>query len=92
MPKPAKKPKMGRPREKPLARAFDRAVGARIRALKKANDLTDQQLADKIGRSVSQVFRYQSGDTSADAQTLAMLGRALGCSVAELVEGIKVGK
>lgn len=92
MGRPAKKPKMGRPREKPPARHFDRSVGDRIRALKKAHGLTDRELADKIGRSVSQIFRYQSGDTSCDAETLAALARALGSTVADLVEGIKVGK
>lgn len=80
--------KLGRPRAKPPVSAFNKAVGARVKALRKAHDLTDQQLADKIGRSVAQVFRYQSGDTSLDAETLVVLAGALGCSVGDIVEGI----
>lgn len=92
MAKKKKKPKMGRPRQKPLANAFDREVGARIKARKKTAGLNDQQLAAAIDRSVSQVYRYQSGDTAVDPKTLAALALALGCTASDLVDGIEVGK
>ncbi len=85
-----KKAAMGRPRVKPRAPAFDREVGRRIRERKKAAGLSDQGLADAIDRSVSQVYRYQSGDTSVDAPTLAALAMALGCTTSDLVDGIAV--
>lgn len=87
-----KKSLMGRPRVKPRAPAFDREVGKRIRAKKQAAGMNDQQLADKVGRSVSQVYRYQSGDTSVDAPTLAALATALGCTASDLVDGIGAAK
>lgn len=90
--KKKKKAVMGRPRAIRPGNKFDQAVGARIKALKNAAGLTDQALADKIGRSVSQVFRYQSGDTRVEAETLARLGVALGCNASDFIDGISVKK
>lgn len=70
--------------------ALDKAVGARIEALKAKAGLTTPQLAEKIGRSESQVFRYQSGDSRCDAETLMLLAKALGCAPSALLDGIKL--
>lgn len=81
-----------KPRTKPPPNAFDQAVGARIVELRKAAGLTPDQLAEKIERSPSQVFRYQSGDTSVDPETMAALASALGCNASDIIDGIRVGK
>lgn len=84
------KAKITKPRTRPAPNPFDRAVGARIRAKFHAAELTDHQLAHKIGKSVSQVYRYCSGDSRVDPEMLAKLAKVLGCKASDFVDGIRV--
>lgn len=81
-----------KPRTRPAPNAFDKAVGARIRLKRNASELTDLQIAQKISKSVSQLYRYMSGDSRIYPETLAKLAKALGCKASDFVDGIRVGK
>jgi len=84
----AKKPKNGRPRTKPPAPSFDRMVGARVRVRRTILKLAPAAFAKSIGKSVSQLYRYESGDVRCDAQTLVKMAKALACQPSDLIDGI----
>lgn len=71
---------------------FDEALGARVRARRKAKKIGLDAMANRIHRSVAQLYRYESGETSIDTETLVIIAFVLCCKVDELVEGIEVPK
>lgn len=82
----------GQTKRRAAAHAFDRAVGARIKAKRQTVGITQTDLGEKIGFSVPQVSKYESGDVTCEPATLAMIAAALGCKASDFVDGIKVGK
>lgn len=56
---------------------------------KKAN-LTQKQLADKLGISKAAVGMWEIGNRKPDIITLKKLARILGCTTDELLEPIKI--
>lgn len=70
--------------------AFDRAVGVRLRARRLAHDLTQGQLGEKIGRSLSQVSKYELGEHSIELPCLARIAGVLGCKASEFIDGIGI--
>lgn len=82
----------GRPRTRPKPTAFDVEVGKRITARLPSAKLNQAGLARKLGKSPSQIYRYLSGDTSVDGETLAKIAKVLKCGVADLIDGIRVPK
>lgn len=82
----------GQTKRREAAHAFDRDVGARIKTKRQAAGLTQTDLGKKIGFSVPQVSKFESGDVTCEPATLAMIAAALGCKASDFVDGIKVGK
>jgi len=60
-------------------------VGERIRALRTARKLTQEQLAYRAGVSVGTIARIERGATRPTLETLERLARALDVSVADLL-------
>lgn len=56
----------------------------RIREIRKQKGITQQQLAEKIGVSLSVISRYESGTITPPSERLAKLAEVLGVSVEEL--------
>lgn len=85
-----KKPNLGgRPRTRPKAGAFDREVGRRITKRRESAGMSQAELARALKKSPSQIYRYGSGDSSVDSQTLARIAAVLKCTVGDLIDGVK---
>lgn len=78
----------GRPRTRPKPKPFDRMVGSRVRVRRTIAKITPAEFARKIGRSLSQVYRLESGDTPLSDEILVRAAKVLGCSQADLRDGI----
>jgi len=63
-------------------------LGQRIRELRKALSLTQEQLAERANISVSFLSMIERGDRVPHLETLAMLSKPLGVSLAEIFVGI----
>jgi transcriptional regulator with XRE-family HTH domain len=70
----------------PDERAFFTGLGQRIAQARKDADLTQQQLADRIGILQPQLASYEIGRRRVPVSLLPKLGRALGVSVEELID------
>lgn len=73
------------------AKAFDVAVGARIRERRKAAGLKQEPAAELVGISPAQLSRYENGETSTEPAMLARLAEAFGCKTSDFLDGIEVG-
>lgn len=87
MSKKAQKVKRDRHAE---AKAFDKAVGHRLKANRLGAGMKQDQAAEKVGISVSQLSRYESGETTCEPAMLARLAACYGCKPGDFVDGIEV--
>ena len=62
-------------------------VGERIKQLRKGMDLTQQQLADKVGVTYIQVGRYETGKSNPSADVLQKIAESLGTTTDFLMSG-----
>ncbi len=53
------------------------AIGARVRRIRRSQDITQEQLAARIGVAPSTVVRIETGQTSPSVETLFKLADAL---------------
>lgn len=70
-------------------RTPDQIVGAAIRARREELGLTLKDLAHGMPISLSQISRYELGDSSLDPATLMLFAKRLGCTVEELMQDLK---
>ena len=56
-----------------------------IKDIRTKRNLTQEQLADKIGKTQANVSRYENGERKLDLETAAKIAKALGCTVDDLV-------
>lgn len=61
-------------------------IGLRIRKFREANNMTQKQLADKIGISSSRVSNWEQGIHRPDVYILANICTALNVSPSELLD------
>lgn len=74
-------------------KAFFKALGARIAELRKGADMTQQQLADRLGISQQQVASYEVGRRRVAVSALPAIARAFAVSIEALIgEEAKPGK
>jgi transcriptional regulator with XRE-family HTH domain len=64
---------------------FFKALGVRIANARKAQDLTQQQLAKRLGIAQQTLAHYESGDRSFPASVLPKLAENLSLTVNELL-------
>jgi transcriptional regulator with XRE-family HTH domain len=64
---------------------FYESVGRRIRAHRRARDLTQEQLADDVDLSRTSITNIEQGNQPVSAWLLWRLSAILGCSVNELL-------
>jgi len=62
-------------------------VGKRIKELRKEQQLTQQQLAEKVGITYVQIGRYETGKSNASADVLQKVAGALGTTTDFLMSG-----
>lgn len=64
---------------------YQRRIGQRVFDARTAKDMTQQELADRIGLTRSSVANIEAGRQAFDAVQLAVIARALGVAMDELV-------
>lgn len=62
-----------------------RAIGAQLRAARKAAGLTQQQLGDRTNRDVKSISRWENAHRAPDLTELILIADALGVPLADLV-------
>lgn len=62
-------------------------VGKFIAALRKEQDLTQQQLGEKIGVTNKTISRWENGNYMPDISMLQLLSEALAVSISEIIAG-----
>lgn len=67
-------------------RGLNRRVGQRVRALRRLRRLTQEQLAERIERSVDTVSSIERGKVAPGLETLVRLATALEVTVLELLD------
>lgn len=70
---------------------LDAEVGARLKALRFQNRMTQVQLANAIGVTFQQIQKYEKGHNRLAASTLAKVAAALNCRVADFYDAPEVG-
>lgn len=66
-------------------KTIEAAVRGRIRELRIARGLTQEQLCERAGISIDAITRIESGSRTPTLSTLASIARALGVELSELV-------
>ena len=65
-----------------------RVVGERIKKIRVAKGLTQDQLADQAGLNRAHLYRLEGGKQSMTLRTLKLIADSLGVSLADLVKGL----
>lgn len=68
------------------------AIGQRIKTIRKAREMTQEQLAEALSVSVGYVSQIERGVTKVSLDTLSAIAGSLGCDLAELVTGVAVAQ
>ena len=88
-PEPAARPgRRGRSR----AEDIDRHVGARLRERRTMLGLTQQQVAEMLGITCQQLYKYETGANRVSAGRLHHLARVLGVEPGYFYEGLGSGE
>lgn len=64
------------------------SLAKNIRRLRRAAELTQQQLGDRFGIGQGGVSKWETGESEPDASELPKLALAIGASLDELLEGV----
>ena len=67
---------------------IDRAVGERIRKIRKRKGITQDQLAELAGLNRTHLYRLESGKQSMTLRTLKVIAVALEVRVGQIVKGL----
>ena len=67
-------------------------IGKFIAELRKENNLTQEQLAEKMGVTNKSISRWENGKTMPDISLLSILSNELNCTIPELLNGKKMTK
>ena len=67
-----------------------RAVGARIATLRKARNITQEQLAERVNAAPQSIRRIERGKASAPLGRLLDIAATLGVSIQDLFAGVEV--
>jgi len=68
---------------------IDEQIGAKVKKRRRQLHYDHEVAADHIGCSVSQIMRYEAGDTSLKPETLIRLAGLYGCKPGYFFEGIE---
>lgn len=64
--------------------AVNKKVGKRIKKARKDLNLTQEELAEKVGMHYTTISRIETGDSNPPVQTIAKIAKALKISPSEL--------
>ena len=71
-----------------MAYPVDEHIGARIRAIRKAQGLTQDALAIRLGLTFQQIQKYERGINRISASRLFQIAQLLDASVSDFFEGL----
>lgn len=57
-----------------------------IKEIRKRLNMSQADLAEKLGTSVPTVSRYENGERCPDLETAARIANALGCKIDDLID------
>lgn len=66
---------------------IDQFVGSRVRTLRKSNDITQQELANRAGLAVQTISRLENARIGLNVANLSDVCRGLGVTLAEFFQG-----
>lgn len=69
-----------------VQRVINRRLGARVRQLRRGRGWSQEELGERIGRSVDTISNVERGASSTRIDTAAQIARVLGISLSELFE------
>lgn len=64
-------------------------IGKFFSLLRKENNMTQKELAEKMGVTDKSISRWENGKTMPDISILGILANELNCTVSELLNGKK---
>lgn len=67
---------------------INKVIGARLRELRRNQNLTTQQLANRVGVTQSQISQVETGRSAASVVTLYKISQAFDMSLSEVLEGV----
>jgi DNA-binding NtrC family response regulator len=67
---------------------INKAIGTRLRQLRREQGLTTQQLANRVGVTQSQISQVETGRSAASVVTLYKIAQAFEMSLSEMLEGV----
>lgn len=62
------------------------ALGEKLRRLRKAQGLTQGELAEKVGVGISTIVRYETGKNSPKVEILELITKELGAKIVVVPE------
>lgn len=68
------------------------ALGEKLRRLRKAQGLTQGELAEKVGVDIKTIVRYETGKNSPKVETLELITKELGAKIVVIPEKELGGK
>lgn len=68
------------------SKEMQRLFGLRVQSLRRRKGITQEKLAEEVGKSLDTVSNIERGFSSTRIETAAQLAEALGVSLAELFE------
>jgi len=68
---------------------IDKAIGRRIREIRKRWGLSQIELAEKVGLSFQQIQKYEKGSTRISVMRLKQISDALGVNILSLLEQVE---
>lgn len=68
------------------------ALGEKLRRLRKAQGLTQGELAEKVGVDIKTIVRYETGKNSPKVETLELITKELGAKIVVIPERELGGK
>ena len=75
-----------------MSKPLDEAIGRRIRAAREKAGLTKTAVAAAVGRHLSQIGRWESGQQPLELDGLFRVARALGRKASSLIKGLELPK
>ncbi len=67
-------------------------IGKFIKELRKEKNMTQEQLAEKMGVTDKSISRWENGKTMPDISILSVLANELNCTIPELLNGRRMTK
>lgn len=73
---------------KPEARKINKAIGERVRELRMASGVSQQEMGGALGVSFQQIAKYELGRSRVSAAALVLSAQKLRCEIAQFYKTV----